>query len=185
MSRHSGGTDQRSIMKSTRVGIVGVGLAGLLIAWAGTAGAGAGNSEVVGQGPDFINTAVSPNPLAGAAVTVSAGEIGGGNLQITLDVTGVDAPAGTRLGAHIHVNPCGTTATAAGGHFQNPDGGTPLEQREVWLDFTVDANGSGHSVATRNWEVSNLSGRSLVIHAMSTDRTTGVAGPRLVCTDLD
>lgn len=174
-------------MKRIKLTVVGLGLAGLVTAWAGPAGAGGGNSTVVGLGPDYVNPDpnLAPNPLANAVVTVSAGEIGSGNQQITLDVSGIDAAAGTRLGAHIHTNPCGSTASASGSHYQNPAGGVPLEQREVWLDFTVTANGSGHSVATRDWLITNFSQRSLVIHVTHTDHETGAAGGRLVCTDID
>ncbi len=174
-------------MKRIKLTVASLGLAGLVTAAGGAADAGDGNSAVVGVGPDYVNLDpnLAPNPLAKAVVIVSAGEIGSGNQQITLDVSGIDAPAGTRLGAHIHVNPCGATASASGGHYQSPDGGQPLEQREVWLDFTVTANGSGHSVATRDWSVPNLSQRSLVIHVMHTDHATGIAGGRLACTDID
>lgn len=172
-------------MRAARLAIVGIGLAGLVAGTGGIAGAGVGNSELAGQGPDFVNSAVSPNPLADAEITVSVGEIGSGNMQITLDVAGVDLPAGTKLGAHVHVNPCGTTAGASGGHYQNLAGGQTLQQREVWLDFTVNANGDGHAIATRDWLVTNLTERSVVIHVMATDHDTGVAGARLACTDLD
>ena len=174
-------------MQRIRLAVVGLGLAGLAGAWALPAGAGAGNSTVVGVGPDYVNPdpSLGPNPLAAAVVTVRAGEVGSGNTQITLDVSGVDAPAGTRLGAHLHQNPCGSSALASGPHFQNPLGGQPLEQREVWLDFTVDANGTAHSVATRNWQVPAFSSRSVVIHVAHTDHETGVAGGRLACTDID
>jgi superoxide dismutase, Cu-Zn family len=174
-------------MRKTNLTVVGVAVAGLLTTWAGPAPAGAGNSTIVGVGPDYVNPdpSLAPNPLANAVVLVSAREIGSGNLQITLDVSGIEAPAGTRLGAHIHTNPCGTTASASGGHYQNPAGGTPLEQREVWLDFAVTANGTGHSVATRDWLIPNFSERSLVIHVSHTDHQTGVAGARFACTDID
>src|SRR5262249_21155340 len=78
-------------------------------------------------------------PLAGATVEVTAGDIGAGNLQVTLDVEGVAAPAGTTFGAHLHVNPCGTDPTAstlgAGPHYQNPSQPQQLERPEIWLDF--------------------------------------------------
>jgi Cu/Zn superoxide dismutase len=171
-------------MKCTMMGTIGAGL-GLALAWMVPAGAGEGNSTVVGSGPDFVNAAVTPNPMASAQVEVSAGTLGHGGMQVALDVTGIEAPAGTRLGAHVHVGQCGTSATASGGHYQYPDGGQPLEQREVWLDFAVNAEGQGHAVATRNWSVSNLAGRSVVVHAVPTDFETGGAGSRLACTDLD
>jgi Cu-Zn family superoxide dismutase len=171
-------------VKPRKLTIFGLGLTALVATAAWPAGAGEGNSAVVGVGPDFVNTAVTSNPLASAVVTVRSGDLGDGNQQITLDVSGIDAPAGTRLGAHVHEDECGDTASASGNHFANPDGGVPLEQREVWLDFTVTANGAGHSVATRDWAVSEFSNRSVVIHVVHTDRETGLASARLACTDI-
>lgn len=109
-----GPTDQRGPItdkerhESSKLGNRWLGLAGLVMGTGGMAHAGVRNSEIAGQEPDFVNGAVSPNPLADAKVTVSVGEPGRGNMQITLDVAGVDLPAGTKLGAHVHVNPCGT-----------------------------------------------------------------------------
>jgi len=60
---------------------------------------------VIGEGPDLVSTLTNPNPLSGARIEVAAAAIGNGNLQVTLDVSGVDAPAGTTLGAHVHVSP--------------------------------------------------------------------------------
>ncbi len=94
-------------------------------------------------------------------------------------------PLRTRLGADLHQNPCGSSALASGPHYQNPLGGHPLQQRELWLDFTVDANGTGHSVATRDWSVTAFPTRSVVVHVAHTDHDTGVAGGRLACTDID
>jgi Cu/Zn superoxide dismutase len=166
--------------------LMGAAVVGLVSAWGGASQADE-NTPVVGVGPDFVNPDpnLAPNPLANATVIVSAGAVGSGNQQVSLDVSGIDAPAGTRLGAHVHQNACGSTAGASGGHYLNPAGGTPLEQREVWLDFTVDANGNGHAVATRNWSIDSFATRSVVIHALHTDHSTGVAGSRLACTDID
>lgn len=150
--------------------------------------AGTGNSEVVGVGPDLVSTLVSPNPLAGASVEVSAGELGSGNVQITLDVGDVAAPAGTTFGAHVHVSPCGAdpsvASLGAGAHYQDTGTQGPLARSEVWLDFTVDAHGRGHAVATRQFTITPPLARSVIIHAMETDHDTGVAGGRLACTNV-
>jgi Cu/Zn superoxide dismutase len=172
-------------VKIMKLGLAGLGMVGLAIAMGGPVSAGGGNSTVIGQGPDFINPAVSPNPLAKAAIIISASDIGRDQTQITLDATGIDAPPGSRFGAHVHMATCGNSAAASGGHYQNPDGSQPLERQEVWLDFSVNANGRGHAVATRNWQISQLSDRSVVVHALRTDSDTGAAGTRLACTDID
>jgi Cu-Zn family superoxide dismutase len=152
-----------------KLGLAGLGMVGLAIAMGGPVSAGGGNSTVIGQGPDFINPAVSPNPLAKAAIIISASDIGRDQTQITLDATGIDAPPGSRFGAHVHMATCGNSAAASGGHYQNPDGSQPLERQEVW----------------RNWQISQLSDRSVVVHALRTDSDTGAAGTRLACTDID
>lgn len=154
-----------------------------LVASTGTAGAGQGNSEAVGSGPDYVY--VGGESLNSANATVSAGSLGNGNSQITLHVDGVAAPAGTAFGAHVHQAPCGSTGAAAGPHYQGPGVGDPLKNQEVWLDFTVNANGSGQAVATRKFEVTDRANRSVVIHVMGTDHETGAAGARLACIDLD
>ncbi len=166
-----------------RVGglVAGVLAAAAVLSVASPSGAGQGNSAVIGSGPDYVYVA---GALTGATASVSAGALGSGNSQITLDVDGVNAPAGTKFGAHVHVSPCGVTGAAAGPHYAGAVDGT-LKLTEVWLDFTVDAHGSGHAVATRQFEITNRAARSVIIHAMETDHDTGVAGARLACIDLD
>ena len=170
-------------IKRTTVGIMagGVFLAGSILA-AGPAAAGNGNSEVIGSGPDIIYTGAA---LASADATVSAGALGNGNSQITLSVEGVAAPAGTKFGAHVHEKACGTEGGAGPHYNHDPGGDGPLKNREVWLDFTVNANGSGHAVATRSFEVPDRANRSVIIHVMPTEHGTGAAGARLACIDLD
>ncbi len=58
------------------------------------------------------------------------------------------------------------------------------EDREVWLDFTVNSSGNGHAEAVRSWPLDGSVLRSVVIHAIPTDRT-GAAGARLACVNLD
>ena len=169
----------RRFTKVATAGLLGVGA----VAAANAAAAGTGNSEVIGSGPDYV---YGTSALSGSTATVSAASIGDGNEQFTLDVTGIEAPEGTFFGAHVHQNPCGTTGAAAGPHYQHGDpSGDPLERKEVWLDFEVDDEGNGHAVATRNWSVTDRANRSVIIHALRTDRETGIAGARLVCIDLD
>ena len=172
-------------IKRMTVGILAGGafLAGSILA-AGPAAAGKGNSEVIGSGPTYVYS--GGDALASADATVSAGALGSGNSQITLSVDGVAAPAGTKFGAHVHQLPCGESSGAASGpHYADPDGHGPLKNHEVWLDFTVNANGSGHAVATRQFEVTDRANRSVIIHVMATEHGTGAAGARLACIDLD
>lgn len=147
------------------------------------AGAGQGNSTTIGTGPDDVYP--GGDALASADATVSAGALGSGNSQITLSVDGVVAPAGTRFGAHVHQFPCGATGADAGPHYATSGGKGPLKNQEVWLDFTVNANGSGHAVATRHFDVTDRANRSVIIHVMGTEHGTGAAGARLACIDLD
>ena len=127
------------------------------------------------------------NAISGATATVLAADGGNDTFQLELVVDGVNAAAdtGTRFGAHVHTSPCGSTPSSSGGRYARTDANGTLEHREVWLDFAVDALGSGHAVATRNWELVNRADRSIVIHAVATDHGTGVAGVRLACIDLD
>lgn len=168
-----------------RIGI-GVGVmvvAGALVVSAGPAGAGKGNEEVIGSGPDYVYS--GGDSLEGADITVTAGKLGNGNSQITLIVEGADATAGTKFGAHVHESACGATGTDSGPHYNHGDLNGPLSQREVWLDFSLDAHGRGHAVATRSFEVPDRASRSVIVHVMDTDHETGAAGARLACVDLD
>jgi Cu-Zn family superoxide dismutase len=175
-------------MKLRHVGPIMVAAIALATVGVIPASAGNGNSSTIGEGPDLVSTLVSPNPFSGARIEVVAAEIGQGNLQVALDVSGVDAPAGTTFGAHVHVSPCGADSSAptlgAGAHYQDAGGTGPLERREIWLDFTLDAHGRGHAVATRQFTVADSGARSVIIHAMSTDHDTGIAGGRLACTNV-
>ncbi len=175
-------------MNARRLGAATAMAIALGVAGALPASAGNGNSSTIGEGPDLVAASPNPNPFSGASIEVAAGQIGKDNLQVTLDVEGVDAPAGTTFGAHVHVNPCGTDPTVstlgAGGHYQDTGDQSPLARREIWLDFTLNAHGRGHAVATRQFTVAAPAARSVVIHAVSTDHDTGVAGARLACTNV-
>lgn len=135
------------------------------------------------SGPDFAYG--SPNRFAAATAAVHVVKTGNGAMKVTLHVRGVDAPAGQRFGAHVHQSPCGENPLAAGGHYQHAGATGSLEAIEVWLDFTVNEGGNGHSSATRPWSLDETSPRSVIIHAMPTAPDTGLAGARLACIDLD
>lgn len=175
-------------MRTRRFGAVVAAVVGLTVMATACAIPRAGSSTVIGEGPDLVSAVVNPNPLTGATITVGAREIGVSKLHMTLDVRGVSAPAGTTFGAHVHVNPCGTNPSdatlGAGAHYQDANSQVPLEDREIWLDFTVDAHGRGHAVATRHFRIAPPLARSVIIHALETDHETGVAGARLACTNV-
>jgi Cu/Zn superoxide dismutase len=100
-----------------------------------------------------------------------------------LRLQGIDpAVAGHDYGAHLHVGPCVTGDGAAAGPHYNASTSTPplvSDQTEVWLDFTVTANGTGAADTTVPF-VPAPGTRSVVIHAEPT-AANGTAGPRLVC----
>ncbi len=173
----------RSTRKSVPAAVAaGLVIASITLASAGPAIAGNGNSTTIGNGPDYVYV---PGSLSNAQATVTAASLGSGNSQITLAVEGVVAPAGTTFGAHVHENPCGATGAASGPHYNTGATSGPLKNSEVWLDFSINANGSGHAVATRQFEVSDRANRSVIIHVTGTEHGTGAAGARLACIDLD
>jgi superoxide dismutase, Cu-Zn family len=138
------------------------------------------------SGPTFVYQAA----LSDVATRVQAVSVPSGDAIktiVTLDVAGMPAQTiGQTFGAHVHVNACGADPLAAGGHYANPDvsPSAPLEEREIWLDFTVDETGAGHAKATRPYHIVEGDANSVVIHAMETDPVTGLAGGRLACTTV-
>ena len=152
-----------------------------LLAAMGAALAAGGSAR--SSGPDFAYGAA--NPFAAASAAVHVVKTGNGETTVTLHVHGADAPVGQRFGAHVHQSPCGSDGLDAGGHYQHAGATGPLEAMEVWLDFTVNKGGNGHSTATRPWLLDETSPRSVIIHAMPTVPDTGLAGARLACIDLD
>lgn len=134
-------------------------------------------------GPDYVYG--SGNPFAGASAAVHVVKTGAGETTVTLHVRGAEAPDGQRFGAHVHQSPCGASGSDAGGHYQQAGATGSLEAIEVWLDFTVNAGGSGHSKANRPWLLDESTPRSVIIHALPTAPSTGAAGARLACIDLD
>jgi len=138
------------------------------------------------SGPTFVyDAALADIATRVQAVSVPSG--GGIKTIVTLDVVGMPAQyVGTTFGAHVHVNACGADPLAAGGHYASPDvdPSAPLEQREVWLDFTVDETGAGHATVTRPFHIAAGDANSVVIHAMPTNPVTGAAGARLACTPV-
>ena len=114
----------------------------------------------------------------GSRVRVHAVETGGGKTVVTMQVKGL-LPERS-YGAHAHVAACGATGAAAGGHYQYLPGVVSPEN-EVWLDFTTDADGNGSAQTVVDWEFAPATARSVTLHALPTDPTTGGAGARLGC----
>ena len=160
--------------------IVGVAAATGTLAVAGAALAG--GSATRSTGPDVQHVAGAFDDADAAVQLVRTGE--GGTL-VTLHVRGVDAPAGTTFGAHVHTARCGTDPMDSGGHYAHTGTAPSLEAKEVWLDVTVNEAGNGHRQAVRPWLIDESTPRSVVIHASPTNAATGAAGPRLACIDLD
>ena len=99
---------------------------------------------------------------------------------------GIDSlVAGESYGAHLHTGPCVTGEPAAAGPHYNIDvvrGITPViasPKTEVWLDFTVGADGEARSSASVPF-VPEPGERAIVIHAEET-ASNGTAGARLAC----
>jgi|GEM_PF-2667926 len=142
----------------------------------------AGGSATRSTGPDVQHVAGAFDDADAAVQVVRTGP---GGTRVTLHVTGVDAPAGTTFGAHVHNAPCGEDPLASGGHYAHPAPASSLEAKEVWLDVTVNEAGNGHRSAVRAWAIDESSPRSVVVHAQPTNAETGAAGARLACIDLD
>jgi Cu-Zn family superoxide dismutase len=111
----------------------------------------------------------------------------GHTTAVTLEVSGFPkTAAGKQFGAHVHRKVCGPLPAAAGPHYQNPAAraGTPIRDKEIWLDFTVDGQGRGHARTVRNWLIAPGQAGSVVIHVAPTDQKTGEAGGRMSCTTV-
>ncbi|MFB4312668.1 hypothetical protein [Actinomadura sp. 21ATH] len=110
-----------------------------------------------------------------------------GKTTVRFTVTRMPKSAkGRTFGVHVHRNKCGLKPADAGPHYQNPNArpGTPLRGKEIWLDVKVDRKGRGTSTAVVPWKIEKGTARSVVLHSMPTDRKTGEAGDRLLCTTV-
>src|SRR5262249_42165224 len=112
--------------------------------------AGSGAGTVTGTFGPSDTGAISYDPALvppGAAATVTIAPTSGGT-EIHLAASGL-RPNGM-YGAHLHVNPCGAAASAAGSQYQHkrdpqasataPSADAPYANpaNEVWLDLTTD-----------------------------------------------
>lgn len=113
-----------------------------------------------------------------------------GSTTVVLKVQGLDhGAAGTTLGAHVHTGLCVAGSGAAAGPHYNSNGGLATALNEVWLDFEIQANGTGWATATVPFVIPAGGAGAVVIHRDETSTgpppvtspPAGVAGPRLAC----
>ena len=166
------------VLTTRRLAVAAAATVGLSGA-AGVAFAAGGSAR--SSGPEYAGGV--GNPFAAASAVVHVVRTGNDRTHVTLHVSGVDAEPGRTFGAHVHQFPCGTSASQAGPHYAHEGATGSLEQREVWLDFAINAAGAGHAEATRPWALDESSPRSVIIHADPTNETGG-AGARLACIGL-
>jgi Cu/Zn superoxide dismutase len=163
-----------------RLTALAIGVAALLLA-ASSAGADAPTrARGSGELRDLQLTSEQPTDHATAQVTAVED---GDETTVTLKVQGLDhAAAGTELGAHVHSGSCVEGNGAAAGPHYNTTGGTTIsDETEVWLDFTVQPNGTGSATATVPFTIGAGGAGAVVIHALHTDHPTGAAGARWAC----
>jgi Cu-Zn family superoxide dismutase len=144
--------------------------------------------------PDGATGAWTYDPASlptGTLIRVAVTYPENGSMVVTLHVKG--AQPGRDYGAHAHVAACGSTGTAAGGHFQfvpapagvaSTDPAYANPANEIWLDLHTDALGNGSAHSTVAWQPGERRPMSVVIHANHTSSepgTAGTAGPRLGC----
>jgi len=177
-------TEEQPMRPSARTAVV-LAAAGAVLAplATGTALADPGSIDIVAvTGP----TQVYDDAYAGTETEIYTVRQGNSTI-VGLQVSGFPREAaGRTFGVHVHVNACGPRPEDAGPHYANPDAapGTPLREKEIWLDVRIGRDGTGSSRADVPWRVAPGAAGSLVIHAERTDPATGDAGARLTCTFL-
>lgn len=103
--------------------------------------------------------------------------------------------------AHAHLNRCGPTGQAAGGHFQERPDPKVTDVRpsvdpayanptnELWLDVRTDANGTGTTTTVVPIQIAFRGPTSIVLHeamaTMSAPGVAGTAGDRVACLTVD
>lgn len=132
---------------------------------------------------DLVDLSASTaDPFGDATAQLVMAQTGWGTV-FHLRVRGIDLSAvGDDYGAHLHTGPCvAGDGAAAGPHYNASDVTPPVvnAQTEVWLDFTVAADGTGAGDASVPF-VPTPGDRAVVIHAEAT-APSGAAGARLVC----
>ena len=136
---------------------------------------------------------LAPTSGQTAGGTVHFNDVGDGNVEVVVDLTGV--PPGVH-GFHVHEKgDCGNNAQNAGGHF-NPTGmvhGAPDAVSHHAGDFgnvNADANGevhtrfTTHSISLTEGFSSSAIGHAVVLHEKADDlisQPSGNAGGRIAC----
>ncbi|HVF74964.1 MAG TPA: superoxide dismutase family protein [Acidimicrobiales bacterium] len=138
------------------------------------------SARAAGELRDLQTATAQPTDNATAQVTATESA---GSTTVTLKVQGIDhAAAGSVLGAHVHSGTCIEGNGAAAGPHYNTTGGQDIsDETEVWLDITVQPNGTGYASATVPFTIPSGAAGSVVIHALHTDHVTGAAGSRWAC----
>lgn len=150
------------------------------------AGATSG-SQVRASGPTYVYAPPAPEDLNDIKTRVKAVSTSSGETIVTFGVTGIpESYRGRTFGVHVHVNPCGASPADIGPHYANPKAAAsdPLKKREIWLDFTVTKAGTGHSKTVHPYLIAPGAANAVVIHEQPTDKDTGDAGDRWVCTSV-
>lgn len=133
-------------------------------------------------------TVVHDQTFSDVGVEVSSIDIPFSTLSLMiLNVRGWPYSARNRVfGAHAHAKPCAADPAASGPHHANPasDASKAVAAREVWLDVNIDSQGRGTSFSLFDWRIRKGDAGSVVIHAEPTNRTTGAAGARILCTTI-
>ncbi len=149
---------------------------------AATAGPAPAAPAQVFRGDLVDLSTTTPDPFGDASAHLVMTPTANGTL-FHLRVKGIDpAVAGADYGAHLHVGPCvAGNGAAAGPHYNVSTSAPPVvsDQTEVWLDFTVTADGTGAADTTVPF-LPAPGDRAVVVHAEPT-APNGTAGARLVC----
>jgi Cu-Zn family superoxide dismutase len=172
--------------------MVGAAVLSCVVFAAGGASAQAGHTGHAASAPPTVSaegpTFVHDPAFSDVRVEVRAIDIPFTSLSIAM-TTVRGFPSSTRgkvFGAHIHARSCAADPAASGGHYANPSGDPTksLAAREVWLDLSIDSLGRGVSFALFDWRIRRGDALSDVIHAEPTNATSGVAGARILCTNV-
>lgn len=167
-----------SITFLKRIQAIAAGAALVGLALASPAGADSpSRARGAGELRDLQISTEQPTDHATAQVVATESA---GYTTVTLKVQGIDHDAaGSTYGAHVHVGSCVEGSGAAAGPHYN-SGATPSPTTEVWLDFTVEPNGTARSTATVPFTIPAGGAGAVVIHAGHT-LPSGAAGPRWAC----
>ncbi|GLW62307.1 hypothetical protein Arub01_05510 [Actinomadura rubrobrunea] len=172
-----------TLVRRTAVTLTAAGAALALLAAPAPAQARGKPRDIRVQGPTYVYA----NPAFRKVRTSAHVSYGRNSTVVRFRATGFPRSAvGKALGVHVHKNRCGRRPADAGPHYQNPRAArnAPLRAKEIWLDFKVRRDRTAYGETRVPWRVARGQAGSIVIHAKPTDRRTGDAGDRLVCTNV-